>query len=357
MNDGFIYKERSLVELNLESLLNEISPDSPCGDNLEEDPTFLKLEDEARFVEERQMGDSTIPAEEPDWKVIRGFSLELLERTRDIQVAMHLTCSLLRTDGFNGLNQGLMLLKGWLEKYWDSVYPLQDPEDDYPILRINTLSSLNDYTLIRGPINHIPLTQSPIGAFSWRDIELAEGKITPIENEQQLEISVIEAAFNDTDFKSLQNLAKWIKESRELLQGISEVVIEKAGALNAPDLSALSHLLHGISSLIDEKVQQRQDLEAENDDSELTGQVSSQTENNKSVIKQAGINNRGEVVRSIDEICKYFNRYEPSSPVPFLLLRAKKLLTMNFMEILQDMSPDAVSQAENICGVQNDNKD
>jgi len=62
------------------------------------------------------------------------------------------------------------------------------------------------------------------------------------------------------------------------------------------------------------------------------------------------------VIRAIDEICKYFERYEPSSPVPFLLLRAKKLLAMNFMEILRDMTPDAVNQAENICGVQEETK-
>ena len=354
MNDGFFIGESPLVELNLEYLLNEISSESPCGECLEEDVAFLKLEDESRFVEERQMGDSTIPAEEPDWKVVRSLSLELLERTRDIQVAIHLTCSLLRTDGFNGLSQCLSLLHGWLGKYWDSVYPLQDPEDDYPILRVNTLSSLNDYTLIRGPINHIPLTQSAVGNFSWRDIELAKDKVSPIDDEQKLDLSVIEAAFNDTDFKYLKNLSKWINQSREQLQGISSVVIEKADDVNAPDLSDLITLLHGISNLIDEKIQERQLLEGENDDIESTEQGSS---NSKNVTRQAGINNRADVIRSIDEICKYFDRNEPSSPVPFLLLRAKKLLTMNFMEILRDMSPDGVSQAENICGVQDDKKD
>lgn len=346
-----------MIGLNLEYLLNEISPESPCGVNLEEDAIFLKLEDEARFVEERQMGDSTLPAKEPDWKLVRSLSLELLERSRDIQVALHLTCSLLRTEGFNGLNQGLTLLKGWLEKYWDSVYPLQDPDDTYPVLRINTLGSLNDYTLIRGPINHIPLTQSAIGNFSWRDIELAEGKISPIEDEQQLDKSVIEAAFNDTDFITLKNLVTWIKQSREQLEGISTVVIKNTDTVNAPNFSALNGLLDRISNLLDKKIQQRQVMEANNDNVELTEQVSLNTENNKEVIKQGSISNRADVVRSIDEICKYFDRYEPSSPVPFLLLRAKKLLTMNFMEILRDMSPDAVGQAENICGVQNDNKD
>ncbi len=344
-----------MAELDLKKLLNDISPETPCGINVEEEADFLLLETKSRFVDERQMGDSIIPAEEPDWKVIRSLSLKLLERTRDIQVAMHLTCSLLRTDGFNGLNQGLTLIKVWLEKYWDTVYPLQDPEDKYPVLRVNTLDFLKDYTLILGPINHTPLTKSPIGDFSWRDIELAEGKISPLKDEQQLEMSVIEAAFLDTDFEILQNQSTWINQAREQIKGMSVVVTDKADAINAPDLSSLNNLLHRISCLLDEKIKQRQALEEKNDDIELTTGTST-TENSNQHIKHAAINNRADVIRNIDEICKYFDRYEPSSPVPFLLLRAKKILAMNFMEILRDFSPDTVSQAEKICGVQNDDK-
>jgi len=353
-------KEMSLVELNLQHLLKEISPESPCGENFEEDAIFLKLENEARFVEERQMGATIEPAQEPDWKVVRSLALELLERTRDIQVAMHLTCSLLRIDGFNGLNQGLSLLNGWLEKYWDSVYPLQDPEDDYPMLRVNTLSSLNDYTLIRGAINHIPLIQSKLGGVSWRDIEIAEGKKTPSEGQAPLEMSVIEAAFNDADIETLQNLVQSVKQSLEQVQSITNVVVDKVDAVNAPDFSALTSLLQGIAKFAGDKLQQRQLIDAENDDAEMgEGAAGSSLNavNSNKVIRQSGIHNRNDVVRAVDEICKYFDRYEPSSPIPFLLLRAKKLLTMNFMEILQDMTPDAVNQAENICGVQKDNKD
>jgi type VI secretion system protein ImpA len=345
-----------LVELDLELLLNKISPDSPCGEDLEEDSTFLKLQEEARFVEEKQMGDSIIPAEEPDWKTVRSLALELLGRTRDIQIAMHLCCALVRTDGFNGLAQGVTLLKGWLNDYWDSVHPRQDPEDDYPILRVNILSFLNDYTLMRGPISHIPLTQSALGNFSWRDIEIAEGKISPVEDEQPPEMSIIEAAFNDTDFLTLQNQAKSIQQTLEQVQGITAFVTEKVDSVNAPDLSALINLLKGIVNLVGEKVQQRQLLESEADDLETKGEPGEMPANaavGSSATKPAGIHNRNDVVRAIDEICKYYDRYEPSSPVPFLLLRAKKLLTMNFMEIMRDMTPDAVNQAENICGIQN----
>ena len=347
-----------MVELNLQHLLNDISPESPCGENLEEDVVFLQLEDESKFVEERQMGDSILPAKEPDWELVCSLALDLLQRTRDIQVAMHLTCALLRTDGFNGLNQGLTLLRGYLEKYWDSVYPLQDPEDDYPMLRVNTLSSLNDYTLIRGPINHLSLTQSALGNFSWHDIELTEGKISPVGDEVPPELSAIEAAFNDTDIETLQKLVISVKQSLEQVQGITAVVTDKADAVNAPDLSSLTSLLQGIAKFVGEKFQQRQLIEAGVETE--TGEESAESSVNAGVgnkaIKQAGINNRNDVVRAIDEICRYFDRYEPSSPVPFLLLRAKKLLSMNFMEILQDMTPDSVNQAENICGVQDDNK-
>ena len=301
------------------------------------------------------MGDSIQHAEEPDWKVVCSLALELLERTRDIQVAMHLTCALLRTDGFNGLNQGLSLLKGWLEKYWDSVYPLQDPDDDYPMLRVNTLSSLNDYTLIRGPINHLPLTQSALGNFSWRDIELAEGKISPIGSELAPELSAIEAAFNDMDLEALQSQVQSVKQSLEQVQGITAIVTEKADAVNAPDLSALTSLLQGVTHLVTEKIQQRQLIDTENVAAEA-GELPANAGVGNKVTKQAGIHNRNDVGRAIDEICRYFDRYEPTSPVPFLLLRAKKLLTMNFMEILRDMTPDAVNQAENICGVHDDNK-
>ena len=108
-----------------------------------------------------------------------------------------------------------------------------------------------------------------------------------------------------------------------------------------------------------EKLEQRQ-LHELGSEGLNADSISSDTDESGAVVKnplkQAGIHDRNDVVRAIDEICRYFDRYEPSSPVPFLLLRAKKLLSMNFMEILRDMTPDSVNQVENICGVHDDSK-
>ena len=49
---------------------------------------------------------------------------------------------------------------------------------------------------------------------------------------------------------------------------------------------------------------------------------------------------------AMDLICDYYLKNEPSSPVPILVQRAKRLVTMGFMEIIQDLAPGGVSEVE-----------
>ena len=66
------------------------------------------------------------------------------------------------------------------------------------------------------------------------------------------------------------------------------------------------------------------------------------------------IASREDVIRMLDKICDYFSRYEPSSPVPFLLKRAKNLVTKDFMEIMLDLAPGGTEQANLIFGLQSE---
>ena len=61
-------------------------------------------------------------------------------------------------------------------------------------------------------------------------------------------------------------------------------------------------------------------------------------------------NTREDVIRALDKACRYYESHEPSSPVPLLLKRAKRLVAKDFMEILRDLAPEGVSQAEKISG-------
>jgi type VI secretion system protein ImpA len=344
----------ALTDLTLEHYLDDLSPDAPCGENLEYDPDFAQLERDAEGTPERQLGDSIIPGEEPDWKKVKEQALTLLERSKDIQVSVYLTRALVYTEGFAGLAKGLALINGLLRKYWDELYPRQDDDDDYPVLRMNTLTTLNDYTSVLGPLSHIPLVSSPqLGDFSWLDIEIAAGNIEALNTDSELpDTSVVEAAFLDADIKRLQSQSKMVSQALEQAQGIVAITTEKVGSVNAPDLSNLTTLLKKIQRLLRDKIQQKGDVEASVDETEAeTNTNTTSTATRAPVMKGDGIHSREDVGRAIDAICQYFQHHEPSSPIPLLLIRAKKLLPMNFMEILQDLTPDAVAQAENICGI------
>ena len=59
---------------------------------------------------------------------------------------------------------------------------------------------------------------------------------------------------------------------------------------------------------------------------------------------------REDVVRALDGICAYYARNEPSSPVPLLLERAKRLVPKNFFEIMEDLAPDGMAQLTAVSG-------
>jgi type VI secretion system protein ImpA len=56
------------------------------------------------------------------------------------------------------------------------------------------------------------------------------------------------------------------------------------------------------------------------------------------------------VVAAIERICQYYERNEPSSPIPLLLKRAKRLVSKSFIDIVRDLSPDALAKLEVISG-------
>ena len=56
------------------------------------------------------------------------------------------------------------------------------------------------------------------------------------------------------------------------------------------------------------------------------------------------------MLKTLDKLCEYFDRNEPSSPVPILLRRAKRLINKSFMDIVRDMASNGVSQVELLRG-------
>jgi type VI secretion system protein ImpA len=50
------------------------------------------------------------------------------------------------------------------------------------------------------------------------------------------------------------------------------------------------------------------------------------------------IRSRDDVIKALESLCRYYKQVEPGSPVPYLLRRAQKLATMNFVDAMQELN-------------------
>ena len=58
-----------------------------------------------------------------------------------------------------------------------------------------------------------------------------------------------------------------------------------------------------------------------------------------------------ELVRVLDTVANFFRRNEPSSPVPMIIDRAKRLIAKDFLAVLEDIAPEALAQAKAAGGI------
>ena len=146
---------------SVESLLSPISEARPSGDDLEYDPAFTALEADARPKEEQQFGDTVIPAVEPEWRVLIGNATELLGRSKDVRVAVLVLRAATRTQGIAGFSLGLTLLLELLERFWDTIHPQLDADDDNdPTMRLNALAPLGDRAAALAALGELAVKRS-----------------------------------------------------------------------------------------------------------------------------------------------------------------------------------------------------
>lgn len=341
-----------MASIDPDHWLRPISGDSPAGENLEYDAGFGELERAARGKEARQSGDEVLPAEPPRWRDVVDQASTLLDRSRDLRITFYLTHAALNIDGIAGLAAGLRLTHGLLEAFWDTVYPQLDKDDNNdPTLRMNSIAQLAGDDLLRNLVR-VPLADSRVaGRYGLRDVRLANGEITAPEGEKVPDPALVDGAFMDCDLDALRATAAATHEASTALESIGTLLADRAGTNNVPDLDGLAKELRAIQAVLKPRLEQR-GVSApgggEAAGSAAAGQAGQAT------IAIGEIRSRDDAVRAIDNISEYFRKNEPSSPVPLLLQRAKRLVAKDFMEILRDLTPDGVSQAEAIGGVRSE---
>lgn len=355
----------------LTDLLTSHGDDEPSGENLEYDPAFMSLEIAAQPGEERQIGDQIIPAEDPDHEEVITQAMDVLGRSHDLRAAVFLAYSYLRTRGFPGFAEVTAYLRGVLEQYWDTCHPQLDPDDDNdPTMRVNAIMSLADIRTVMPGIRTAPLTDSrTFGRFSLRDIMIADGEIAAPEDAENLpDRAQIMAAFQDTSPDKISATRAGVAESIENVRAIIKVFDENAPQ-HDPRLDDLVKLLRQVLGAFDaagvgdpgdgDSAADGDEATEEGDDTPVAsggGGGAARPAGGAAAVPGA-INNQNDVRATLDRLMQYYARYEPSSPVPILLARAKRLVGADFLAIIKELAPEGEENVNLIAGIKPEEDD
>jgi len=160
-----------------DDLLKPIAGENPAGADLRYDPLYDKIKEARREDDDAPQGEWERTRKVADWpQVVKLATDALATKTKDLQLAAWLTEALIRREGFAGLVQGLPLLKGLTEQFWDQVYP--ELEDGDPELRAAPLEWVG--TRLEIPIKMVPLNRSGHDYLRYK-----ESRTIPTESEAE----------------------------------------------------------------------------------------------------------------------------------------------------------------------------
>lgn len=340
--------------------LAPVSDDSPAGENLELDPDFGALERAAQGKPEVQYGNTIEPAVPPDWKETAALAEGLLARTHDLRVMVHLAIARLHLEGLPGFARTVALIRHELDEDWAHVHPQLDPEDDNdPMQRANALLPLRDGARVLRPMRDVPLANNPrTGPVAWRDIAVLNGMIEPEPGREKLSEAFVLGAFRETDPARLAATRGALDGLLADVPGIAAAFDRQAGPGNAPDYEPLVKQLRDMHREV-VRYQQAAKDGAEPDGAEASPEAMAPAGASAGTPAPRGVtsiqaitvlNKREDALHALELAASYFRSQEPSSPLPLLIDRAKRLAGMEFMDILRDLAPDGLSQAQLVAG-------
>lgn len=380
--------------LPIDEFLRPQSPKAPCGtpDAATEAQVgaladLVKRHSKPQVLGKRRNSDGQLEVEEkqaasePDWQrlvraaetLFRGGKVKDLSQADQskagevpCQAVKHLEAAriltfgslMLETSGLPGFADGLALFDGLFKTYWNEVLPTGDETDpDEPYYqRTSIIASLGEkyepassapWRLAERLYRATLIDSDTLGKFSLRDclfpwatefdLVLPDGGAVSAE-------TIREARLTFAD--GLETQKKVLLQAVAATEGIEQTLTDKAGVKAAPDLDGLRRILRAAISVLDgQDPAPISEKTALNQAGKPISPVSVLTKSGPPASRDAA-------VRAISEAADYFRRHEPSSPIPLLLDRAKRMAGMNFLQLLGELKveQDVVENFKKLAG-------
>ncbi|MET0388516.1 MAG: type VI secretion system protein TssA [Polyangiales bacterium] len=340
----------------LDGLLAPITGASPTGVDLDGTLELNALE-MASLEPEEPVVEGVERVDERNWRQIHAQAAALLAKSKDLRVAAVLTRALLQLEGLPGYCAGLCFVSDLAQQHWDALYPPLDADDGDATMRINALHELvNPPSLDQLRVARVFAAEGG-GLATVNDLLLATASALGRPELSQAPSHIVFSIIDGLGAEKAQAHLVLIQKARTQLAALTAFVAERTGtylqlgALTAlpkkNPLGLLDALAQGLAVECERLAgsKNKQGAAAPSDDDDDDAATGGPRRSLGDIAR------REDVIMLIERICAYYARVEPSSPVPLLLQRAKRLASMDFLAIVRDMAEQGLPQVGTVAGI------
>ncbi|TGQ66143.1 type VI secretion system protein TssA [Mesorhizobium sp. M00.F.Ca.ET.186.01.1.1] len=371
--------------------LARLDGENPSGADLRNDPAFHELErltePQIKVVHDgnnKPASQSTVPV---DWPAVLAKAEELRAHGRDLRLLVMVTRALANEEGLAGLAQGLSLIAQSFDQHWETMHPALRPNAvprDAALRRINALLDLQNGQegLLANLRQMTFFAPRSIGPISGRDLEQGALDERVMLQEAASGLNAAEkAALTSAHAQLLNRLRAGC--AAQIDQAGAEMIALVAGAraaiaaLDAVE-TALNARLDGGGAPVPELKRFLQRLLTTLERNSATGAVTNGATKPPAPAEPATparnghgadtmasmasyadssaglpdrISSRDDVVKCLDLVVAFYDRTEPSSPIPHLARRVRRMVHMDFVELMEDLAPSGLKEFRLLAGV------
>ena len=365
--------------------LSPIDAANPSGRELFGDPRFEALtrmtETRVEVVRDPRSNAPVSRNTQPvDWSAVLAEAEALRAEGRDLRLLVIVARAMANQRGFDGLADGLGLIARTLEDHWDTLHPGLRPgatPREAAQRRVSVLLTLQmdrDGEGLLADLRARPVFAARgLGPVTGRELERAAldaraalGEAAPGMGEKERAAFVAEhealvgrvatacAAFADQAPQEAAALGEALARACAALAELERVLAARLEA--APPLADLGRSL----------ARQRAPLERNAKPAPAPAAPAPVLGGGASLAPAAAaptpaaapgqIATRQDVIAYLDRIIDFYDRTEPASPVPFLARRMRRMVPMDFLELMEDLAPSGLKEFRSLAGLTDDKK-
>jgi type VI secretion system protein ImpA len=319
-----------------EGLLNPIPGGNPSGKTLRYDPVYDKVREARREEEVLPQGDWSREVKKADFPLVIKLTTEALStKSKDLQLAAWLTEAVMFRDHIAGLREGLDLLRGFMETFWDTLYPeIDDGDLEFRAGPLGWVGSKLD-----GPVRRLPLTRSKFDYFKYQESRRVGYEADAVSEEKAAARAVaiaekkctaeeFDEAVRATGDAYYEKLAANLVAALESLESLETLSDEKFGR-EAPSFSNLRTALEELQDFVKQYHKPAEEVAEETVEApseEAVEETASTAASGASAGKKKSVTaepaDRDDAVQRLTVVAHFLRHESPLNPVPYLLLRA-----------------------------------